>query len=83
LDETGFQPELVELLDDPITHRVMASDKVDMASLVALLRTARRRLKQTGVAAPARRHGRRPKNERAGAWPAPANGGARARRRGA
>ncbi|MEJ0070042.1 MAG: hypothetical protein WDO24_16480 [Pseudomonadota bacterium] len=39
-----FPRELAELLDDPITHRVMASDKVEMTSLLALLRAARDRL---------------------------------------
>ena len=43
----GFHPELAELLSDPITHRVMASDKVSMPTLLALLRTARRQLRET------------------------------------
>jgi hypothetical protein len=42
-----FHPELAALLDDPITRRVMASDKVSMASLLALLRTARGHLRAT------------------------------------
>ncbi len=46
MDEAGFHPELAELLEDPITHHVMASDRVEMASLVALLRTARRHLRR-------------------------------------
>ena len=46
IDETAFAPELAALLEDPITHRVMASDQVEMRSLVALLRAARRQLKQ-------------------------------------
>lgn len=45
-DEAAFHPELAALLDDPITHHVMASDRVEMATLVALLRTVRRQLKQ-------------------------------------
>jgi hypothetical protein len=40
-----FHPELAALLEDPITRRVMASDKVSMACLLALLRTARGRLR--------------------------------------
>jgi hypothetical protein len=40
-----FHPELAALLDDPITHRVMASDKVDMVSLLTLLRSVRRHLR--------------------------------------
>jgi hypothetical protein len=39
-----FHHELAALLADPITQRVMASDKVEMTSLLALLRDARRRL---------------------------------------
>ena len=42
----GFHPELVALLDDPITHRVMASDKVDMVSLLSLLRSMGRHLRE-------------------------------------
>jgi hypothetical protein len=42
----GFHPELAELLRDPITHRVMESDKVSMATLVALLRSAGRHLRE-------------------------------------
>jgi hypothetical protein len=44
-----FHPELVALLDDPITRRVMASDKVDMVGLLSLLRTMRRHLRATGT----------------------------------
>jgi hypothetical protein len=55
MDETRFQSELTELLEDPITHRVMASDKVDMASLVDLLRSARRGLTHARTAEPRRR----------------------------
>jgi len=42
-----FHPELAALLDDPITHRVMASDKVDMVSLLTLLRSMGRHLRET------------------------------------
>jgi hypothetical protein len=50
-----FHPELAALLADPITHRVMASDKVDMVSLLTLLRSMRRHLRATAVQqAPAR-----------------------------
>jgi len=45
IDEAAFAPELAALLDDPVTHCVMASDRVEMTSLVALLRKARRQLK--------------------------------------
>jgi hypothetical protein len=41
----GFHPELAELLSDPITHRVMESDQVSMPTLLALLQSARRRLR--------------------------------------
>jgi len=51
-----LHPELVALLDDPITRRVMASDQVSMASLLALLRSARGRLR----AAPERRRAEPP-----------------------
>ena len=47
----GFHPELAELLSDPITHRVMESDKVDMVALKALLAAARRRLAKRAEAA--------------------------------
>ena len=47
-DERGpmseFHHDLAELLGDPITRRLMASDKVEMNSLLALLRSARQRL---------------------------------------
>jgi hypothetical protein len=50
-----FHPELAALLADPITLRVMASDKVDMVSLLTLLRSMRRHLRATaGHQAPAR-----------------------------
>lgn len=42
----GFHPELAELLSDPITHRVMESDRVSMPTLLALLQSARRRLRE-------------------------------------
>jgi hypothetical protein len=47
MDEAGFHQDLRELLDDPITHWVMASDKVDMPDLVALLRSAGRGLRRS------------------------------------
>lgn len=47
-----FHPELVALLDDPITRRVMASDKVDMVSLLTLLRSMRRHLRATAAPLP-------------------------------
>jgi hypothetical protein len=53
-----FHHELVALLDDPITHRVMASDKVEMTSLLALLRAARRRLQNPASCAPDHRYHR-------------------------
>ena len=54
MDEAGFHQDLRDLLDDPITHRVMASDRVDMASLVDLLHAARRRLDDAQTKRPAR-----------------------------
>jgi hypothetical protein len=44
MDGDHFNPTLEEMLRDPITLRVMASDKVAMADLVALLAAARQRL---------------------------------------
>jgi hypothetical protein len=44
MDRNRFDPILEEMLRDPITLRMMASDKVAMADLVALLAAARRRL---------------------------------------
>jgi hypothetical protein len=46
--QAGFHPELLALIDDPITGRVMASDGVAMSELIALLQTARRRLAAQG-----------------------------------
>ena len=43
--EAGFHQDLRDLLEDPITHSMMASDRVDMVSLVDLLRAARQRLR--------------------------------------
>ena len=45
MDKAGFHQDLTDLLEDPITHRVMASDRVDMTSLIDLLRSARQRLR--------------------------------------
>ncbi len=44
MDGDRTTPALEEMLRDPITHIMMASDKVGMADLVALLAEARRRL---------------------------------------
>jgi hypothetical protein len=44
MDSDRFNPALEEILRDPITRRLMDSDKVEMAALVALLTAARRRL---------------------------------------
>jgi hypothetical protein len=44
MDSDRFNPTLEDMLRDPITLRMMASDKVDMADLVALLAAARQRL---------------------------------------
>jgi hypothetical protein len=44
MDSARFNPALEEMLRDPITLRMMASDKVAMADLLALLAAARRRL---------------------------------------
>ena len=44
MEEAGFHQDLRDLLEDPTTHSMMASDRVDMASLVDLLRAARQRL---------------------------------------
>lgn len=52
MERDRFDPALEEMLRDPITLRVMASDKVVMADLVALLAAARRRL--DGIERPAR-----------------------------
>jgi hypothetical protein len=44
MDRDPFTPTLEEMLRDPMTLRVMASDKVAMVDLVALLVAARQRL---------------------------------------
>ena len=54
MDKAGFHQDLRDLLDDPITHHVMASDRVDMASLLDLLHAARRRLDDAQTKRPAR-----------------------------
>ena len=51
MDGERFNAALEELLRDPMTHRVMDSDKVEMAALVALLSAARRRLLEPGPSA--------------------------------
>jgi hypothetical protein len=53
--QAGFHPELRDLLDDPITGHLMASDGVAMRDLIALLQTARRRLAAQGQKAKGRR----------------------------
>ncbi|HUA53455.1 MAG TPA: hypothetical protein VMB81_14890 [Candidatus Sulfotelmatobacter sp.] len=60
--DVRFEPALEDLLRDPLTARMMASDKVEMSALVALLADAR-----CGLAA------RVPQKQRAGARPAPAS----------
>jgi hypothetical protein len=50
-----FHPELAALLEDPITRHMMASDKVSMASLLAVLRTARGHLRAASEPARASR----------------------------
>jgi hypothetical protein len=47
MDGDRFNPALEDLLRDPLTRRVMASDNVDMTALIALLAAARRRLADT------------------------------------
>lgn len=37
----NVEPTLTDLFDDPMTHSMMAADRVDPASLLALLRKAR------------------------------------------
>ena len=54
-----FNPALEALLNDPLTWRMMQSDRVEMPALVGILAAARRRLAE---------------NERAGARPARSNG---------
>lgn len=44
MDKAPFHQDLKDLLQDPITRSVMASDRVEMAELLALLEAARRRL---------------------------------------
>jgi len=44
MDGNRFNPALEDLLRDPLTRRMMASDNVEMAALVALLTAVRRRL---------------------------------------
>ena len=60
--DVRFEPALEDLLRDPLTARMMASDKVEMAALVALLAEARCRLAA-----------RAPQMQRAGARPAPSS----------
>jgi hypothetical protein len=47
MDGNRINPALEEMLRDPITHSVMASDRVGMAELIALLAAARRRLDES------------------------------------
>ena len=51
MDGNRFNPVLEDMLRDPITHRVMESDKVDMTALIELLAAARRRLAKRAEAA--------------------------------
>lgn len=44
MDADRFNPVLEDLLRDPVTHCMMASDKVGMTTLLALLDAARQRL---------------------------------------
>ncbi len=47
MDADRFNPVLQDLLRDPVTHRMMASDKVGMPTLLALLDAARQRLAES------------------------------------
>lgn len=44
MDGEPFTPALEALLRDPLTHQVMASDRVEMSALLALLSDKRRSL---------------------------------------
>jgi hypothetical protein len=57
--QASFHPELRDLLDDPITAHLMASDGVAMHDLIALLQTARRRLAAQGQKVGQKAKGRR------------------------
>lgn len=56
--QASFHPELRDLLDDPITGHLMASDGVAMSDLIAL-QTARRRLAAQGQKVGQKAKGRR------------------------
>lgn len=43
-DFGGHEPRLTEVLRDPIIHRLMARDGVEMTTLVALIGRTQRRL---------------------------------------
>ncbi|TCS63653.1 hypothetical protein [Varunaivibrio sulfuroxidans] len=41
----GLEPSLDEVLGDPITHKLMASDGVDLSELTGLIAQSRRNLR--------------------------------------
>ncbi|MEA2754303.1 MAG: hypothetical protein QOJ54_592 [Aliidongia sp.] len=43
-DSAGIEPDLIDLLADPVTHAVMRRDGVTLGDLCAVIRTGRRRL---------------------------------------
>lgn len=67
MPDVRFDPALEDLLRDPLTARMMASDRVAMPTLVALLTETRSRL-----AARRRSEMPAPQTQRAGSPPAPA-----------
>jgi len=43
-ENAGEEPELLELLSDPVIHAIMRRDGVTLADLCAVIRTGRHRL---------------------------------------
>jgi hypothetical protein len=43
-DSAGIEPDLVDLLADPVIHAIMRRDGVTLGELCAVIRTGRRRL---------------------------------------
>ncbi len=47
-ENAGEEPELLDLLSDPVTHAVMRRDGVTLADLCAVIRAGRHRLGAPG-----------------------------------
>lgn len=49
-DEAGIEPSIAEVLAEPIVHAVMRRDSISEATLVGVIKEARKRLEERAAA---------------------------------